>query len=71
MKNYEVIRGKKGQKQIRFWSHPKVMPVNMKDVREAINIEFPGVADEKLWLVSGFLNFWIEHKTDGRLDTES
>lgn len=71
MKNYNVIHGKKGQKQVRFWSHPKVTPVNMRDVRQAIDTEFPGVGDAELWFVPGFMNFWIENKVDGTIDTES
>ena len=71
MKKYCVIEGKKGQKQVRFWSHPKISPVNMTDIRQAIDTEFQGIDDRELWLVSGFMNFWIERKADGTVDTES
>ena len=72
--NYEVLVGKKGQKQVRFWSHPKVKPVNWKQVKEILRREFPEVKEgeeDQLWFIPGFVNFWVERKTDGTTDTES
>ncbi len=71
MNNYDVIKGKKGQKQVRFWPHPKVQPINMNDFKKAIDAEFPGVDPKELWIVPGFMSFWVEHKVDGTVDLES
>jgi hypothetical protein len=71
MPNYDVIKGKKAQKQVRFWAHPKVSPINLRDLKQTIETEFPGIDERELWIVPGFMNFWIEQKIDGTLDTES
>jgi hypothetical protein len=68
---YEVVWSKKGNKQIRFWSHPKMTPVNVIDIHSVISKEFPGVSPEELWFVPGVANFWIEEKKSGTMDTEN
>jgi hypothetical protein len=68
---YEVAMSKKGTKQVRFWSHPKMIPINLEDIHTIISKEFKGVKPEELWFVPGVANFWIEQKTSATLDTEN
>lgn len=60
MKNYEVLIGDKGQKQVRYW--PAIMPISVADFKWIISKEFTGIDESQLRFEAGIVNFLIEIK---------